>query len=71
MTRAQALRLYCSECHEKIGIWDEKYSWCYGRHTGIVCGDCFDRLFDEMSRYEKAMLVGSEVYTPEAGHLPS
>ena len=52
---------YCSECRAEFGPQDEIYSWTDGKSSFYVCCDCFDALFNELSRYEKAALIGSEV----------
>jgi hypothetical protein len=36
---------------------DEIFSW----EGEYVCSDCFDALFSELDRYERAGLVGSRV----------
>ena len=45
---------------------DEIFSW----EGEYVCSDCFDALFDELPRPERARLIGSEVTTPEELSLP-
>lgn len=52
---------HCDECGCRLEIWDEAYYWTEGRSTRRVCGECFDALFDGLSRYEKAMLIGSPI----------
>lgn len=57
--------LLCAECLCECQPWDELFSWDYGKHEEFVCEDCFDNLFNELSRHEKASLIGSEVCTAE------
>jgi hypothetical protein len=46
--------------------WDEIFTWELGRgRTELVCEDCFDGLFGELSRRERAELIGSRVTTAE------
>ena len=54
-------RRYCHECGAEFTPGDEIYSWTDGKSSFYVCCDCFDTLFNELSRYEKAALIGSEV----------
>lgn len=54
-------RLCCAECDVEFEPWEEAFSW----ESGYVCSDCFDRLFGELSRRERAELIGSEVLLPE------
>lgn len=54
-------RLYCRQCcgecmalfeeGEEIYLWQDRY----------VCGECFDALYDGLSRFEKALRAGCEV----------
>ena len=46
------------------------YSWTEGKCSEFVCSDCFDALFDELTRFERAALIGSEITTPEELSLP-
>ena len=55
----------CSECGALFSPWDEMYSWYDGRESEYVCGDCFDALFNELNRYERAALIGSEIISAE------
>lgn len=60
----------CGECGALIETWQEMYSWTEGKCSEFVCSDCFDALFDELTRHERARLIGSEVTTPEELSLP-
>lgn len=57
MNRRFNLARRCGECAalfeegEEIFLWKELY----------VCGECFDALFDTLSRFEKALMCGCEV----------
>lgn len=50
---------YCAECCAIFNDWETIYSWDEGHETVYLCEDCFDAKFDELSRIEKAQLVGS------------
>lgn len=63
-------RLRCSECGAVFNPWEEIFSWSDGGTDEYVCSDCFDALFDELTRYERAALIGSEIKTAET-LLPS
>lgn len=47
----------CNECRAQFEDDEDMYMW----DGGFVCSDCFDVLFDELSRGEKAALIGSAV----------
>lgn len=47
----------CAECGADFEDGEEIYSW----DEGFVCCDCFDSLFDDLSRSERAELLGCEV----------
>ena len=64
-------RQYCDECGTELMYLDEMYTWTDGRRTSLICGDCFDRMFDELSRYEKAALIGSAVIENDMCFYPS
>lgn len=53
--------LCCAECGAVFSPWEEMYSWDKGMREEYVCEACFDALFDELSRHERAELIGSEV----------
>lgn len=57
--------IICNECGARCTADEEMFSWDYGKYTGLVCEDCFDAMFDELTRNEKAHLIGSEVRTVE------
>ena len=40
----------CGECGALIEPWQEMYSWTEGKCSEFVCSDCFDALFDELTR---------------------
>jgi hypothetical protein len=59
-------KLRCEECGAPFEPWDEIFTWELGRgRTELVCEDCFDGLFGELSRRERAELIGSRVTTAE------
>lgn len=59
-------RLRCDECGAAFEPWDEIYTWELGGGASeLVCEDCFDGLFGELSRRERAELIGSRVTTAE------
>ena len=58
-------RLRCSECGAVFNPWEEIFSWADGGEGEYVCCDCFDALFDELTRHERAALIGSEIKTAE------
>ena len=47
----------CMECRVTFEIDEEMFSW----ENGWVCAECFDALFSELDRYERAQLIGSRV----------
>ncbi len=70
MNRTRRKLMHCEECGAAFEPWQEMYSWTEGYRSVFVCSDCFDALFDELTRPERAALIGSEVLTPEALGLP-
>lgn len=70
MNRKRRKSYRCGECGALIEPWQEMYSWTEGKGSEFVCCDCFDALFDELTRPERAQLIGSEVTTPEELSLP-
>lgn len=50
-------RAFCCECRVPFEDGEEMYSW----EDGCVCGECFDALFNELDRYERAQLTGSRI----------
>ena len=64
--RAGVRRIRCAECGAAFDPWDEVYSWDFGGGgAALVCEDCFDALMSELSRHERAELVGSRVMAAE------
>lgn len=63
--RLGARRLRCQECGAVFEPWDDIFTWDFGGRTELICEDCFDGLFDELSRHEKAEIIGSRVMTAE------
>lgn len=53
---------HCSECGAIFFPCEEIFTWDAGRTCKLLCVDCFDHYFSEMSRFEIADLIGSEVY---------
>ena len=57
MNKRTNIRRRCGECAapfeegEEIYLWEDRY----------VCGECFDALFDSLSRFEKALMSGCEI----------
>ncbi len=70
MNRKRRNTYRCGECGSLIEPWQEMYSWTEGKCSKFVCSDCFDALFDELTRFERAALIGSEITTPEELSLP-
>lgn len=66
MNRARRKKIRCEECGAVFLPWEEMYSWTEGKVSFFVCGSCFDALFDELTRVERAALIGSEVVLPPA-----
>ena len=60
-------KLCCEDCLAELMPWEECYSWQEGKKRIIVCADCFEALFDELTLSEKARLAGSDVFV--AGEL--
>ena len=58
-------RLQCSECGAAFLPWEDIYTWSEGNRNAYVCSDCFDALFDELTRHERAALIGSEVLSAD------
>lgn len=48
---------YCAQCRLMFENGEDMFSW----EGEYVCSDCFDALFSELDRYERAGLVGSRV----------
>ena len=57
MNNRNKYRAYCAQCRLMFENGDEIFSW----DGEYVCSDCFDALFSELDRYERAGLVGSRV----------
>ena len=66
MNNRNKYRAYYAQCRLMFENGDEIFSW----EGEYVCSDCFDALFDELTRPERAQLRGSEVTTPEELSLP-
>ena len=63
IAKGKALR--CAECSAVFEPWDEIYFWHDQTGEGLICQDCFDGLFEELTRGERAQLVGSAVTTAQ------
>lgn len=63
INRGKVLR--CAECGAEFLPWDEIYFRHDGAGEGLICEDCFDGIFEQLSRRERAELVGSAVLTAE------
>ena len=48
---------YCSQCRLMFEAGEEMFSW----EGELVCADCFDALFSELDRYDRARLIGSRI----------
>ena len=48
---------YCGQCRLSFEDGEEIFSW----EGEYVCADCFDALFSELDRYDRARLVGSRI----------
>lgn len=48
---------YCSQCRLMFEAGEEMFSW----EGELVCADCFDALFSELDRYDRASLIGSRI----------
>ena len=57
LKRDSTRTVHCGECRLPFEEGEEMFSW----EGELVCADCFDALFSELGRYERARLVGSEV----------
>ena len=57
MKREYAPPAYCGECRLPFEAGEEMFSW----EGEYVCADCFDALFSELDRYDRASLIGSRV----------
>lgn len=61
----QRHKMHCAECCAIFNDWDVMFSWEDGGEYIYICEDCFDAKFDELSRIEKAELVGSRAVFAE------
>ena len=48
---------YCGQCRLMFEDGEEMVSW----EDELVCADCFDILFSELDRYDRARLIGSRI----------
>lgn len=48
---------YCGQCRLRFEDGEELFSW----EGEFVCTDCFDALFSELDRYDRARLIGSRI----------
>ena len=53
---------HCSECGAIFFPCEEIFTWERGKTCKLLCADCFDSQVNELSRFEIAELIGSEVY---------
>lgn len=53
---------HCSECGAVFFPCEEIFTWDCGKTCRLLCADCFDNQINELSRFEIAELIGSEVY---------
>ncbi len=53
---------HCSECGAIFLPCEEIFTWESGRSCLLLCADCFDNQVNELSRFEIAELIGSDVY---------
>ena len=54
--------LHCSECGARFFPCEEIFTWEHDKDAELLCADCFDARLNELSRFEIAELIGSEVY---------
>lgn len=47
----------CMECGVEFEQDEEMFSW----ESGWVCAECFEALFSELDRYERARLMGCRI----------
>lgn len=57
MNRSLYLRNRCGECAARFEEGEEIFLW----KDSYICGECFDALFGDLSRFEKALMSGCEV----------
>lgn len=48
---------YCGQCRLGFEDGEEMFSW----ENEYVCADCFDALFSELDRCDRARLIGSRI----------
>ncbi len=47
----------CMECRAEFEQDEEMFSW----ENGWVCAECFEALFSELDRHERARLIGCRI----------
>lgn len=57
---------FCRECRAPFYNGEEVFTW----ELGCVCADCFDALFDELNRRDRARLIGSRVIEYRRSNRP-
>lgn len=55
----------CADCGCRAAPWEEVYSWDTRDGRVYLCEDCFDARFGELTRRERAALIGSDVLRAE------
>ena len=55
------MKLRCGGCGCQIRPWERMYSWTERGYADWLCEDCFDWRFGELTREEKAALLGCQV----------
>ncbi len=53
---------HCSECGAVFYPCEEIFTWDRGKTCELLCADCFDAQIRDLSRFEIAELLGSEVF---------
>ncbi len=57
MNKTNENTAYCGQCRLMFEDGEEMFLW----EDGLVCADCFDALFSELDRYDRARLIGSRI----------
>lgn len=57
LNKKQRCAACCGQCRLQFEDDEELFSW----EGEYVCADCFDALFSELDRYDRARLIGSRI----------
>lgn len=52
----------CTECGAIFFPYDEVFTWENEKDCKLLCGECFDNFCFDLNRYERAELMGCELY---------